>query len=229
VGSFLEIYGTNLATTKRAWRTSDFTNGNAPTTLDKVSVTINGTPAYVSFVSPAQVNVEIPTGIPTSGAVPVILTSNGRPSAPINVTIAAEAGAILAPTGFKVNGKQYVGAYHVNGAPVTNGSIHGFPAAPAVPGETLQFYGLGFGPVKSGAAIAGKIATGQTTLSNPVQFLFGDSKEAGAVHYQGLAPGFVGLYQFNVTVPSDAPSGDLTLQVSQNGKTLPQTLYISVK
>jgi uncharacterized protein (TIGR03437 family) len=82
--------------------------------------------------------------------------------------------------------------------------------------------------VKSGAPIAGKIATSQTILSDPVQFLFGDSKLPGTVLYQGLAPGFVGLYQFNVTVPPNAPSGDLTLQVSQSGN-LPQTLYISVK
>jgi len=229
VGSFLEIYGTNLAGTTRAWQTSDFSNGNAPTTLDKVSATINGTPAFVSFVSPAQVNVEVPAGIPTSGTVPVVLTYNGRSSAPINFATKANGPAILAPVSFKVNGKQYVGAYHVNGAPVTNGNIHGFPAAPAFPGETLEFYGLGFGPVKSGAAIAGKIATGQTTLSNPVQFLFGDNKLPGTVLYQGLAPGFVGLYQFNVTVPPNAPSGDLALHVSQNGNNLPQTLYISVK
>jgi uncharacterized protein (TIGR03437 family) len=159
----------------------------------------------------------------------VILTYNGRPSPPVNFAIAAKGAAILAPVSFKVNGKQYVGAYHVNGAPVTNGNIHGFPAAPAFPGETLEFYGLGFGAVKSGAAIAGKIATGQTTLSNPVQFLFGDNKLPGTVLYQGLAPGFVGLYQFNVTVPPNAPSGDLALQVSQSGNNLPQTLYISVK
>lgn len=228
-GSYLEIYGTNLAGTTRSWGTSDFTNGNAPTTLDKVSVTVNGTPAYVSFVSPAQVNVEVPAGIPAGGTTPVILTYNGRASAPINFAIEAAGGAILAPTSFKVNGKQYAGAYHVNGAPVTNGNITGFPAAPAFPGETLQFYGLGFGPVKSGAAIAGKIATGQTTLSNPVQFLFGDGKLPGTILYQGLAPGFVGLYQFNVTVPPNAPSGDLALQVSQSGNNLPQMFYISVK
>jgi len=228
-GSYLEIYGTNLAGTTRSWRTNDFSNGNAPTTLDKVSVAINGTPAYVSFVSPAQVNVEVPAGIPTSGTVPVVLTYNGNSSALINVSVKADGAAILAPGSFKVNGKQYAGAYHVNGAPVNNGQIHGLPTAPASPGETLLFYGLGFGPVKSGAAIAGKIATGQTTLSNPVKFLFGDNKKEGTILYQGLAPNFVGLYQFNVTVPPDAASGDQTLQVSQSGNALPQTLYISVK
>jgi uncharacterized protein (TIGR03437 family) len=228
-GSYLEIYGTNLAGTTRSWATSDFTNGNAPTALDAVSVTINGTRAYVSFVSPAQVNVEVPAGIPTGVTVPVILTYKGNPSPPINFAIKADGGSVLAPGSFKVDGKQYVGAYHVNGAPVTNGKISGFPASPAAPGETLLFYGLGFGAVKSGDAIAGKIATGQTTLSNPVQFLFGDSKQPGTVLYQGLAPGFVGLYQFNVTVPPNAPSGDLALRVSQSGNDLPQTLYISVK
>src|SRR6185312_17317939 len=100
--------------------------GNAPTTLDKVSVTINGKPAYVSFVSPTQVNVELPAGVPTGVTVPVILTYNGSPSAPINFTINAEGGAILAPGSFKVDGKQYVGAYQVNGAPGTNGSRPGF-------------------------------------------------------------------------------------------------------
>ena len=227
-GSYLEIYGTNLAGTTRTWRTSDFSNGNAPTTVDKVSVTVNGTPAYVSFVSPAQVNIEVPAGIPT-GTAPVVLTYNGNASALINVTVKGDGAAILAPTSFKISGKQFVGAYHVNGAPVNNGQIHAFPTAPANPGETLLFYGLGFGPVQSGAAIAGKIATGQTTLSNPVKFLFGDNKKEGTVLYQGLAPNFVGLYQFNVTVPPDAASGDLALQVSQNGNALPQTLYVSVK
>ena len=228
-GSYLEIYGTNLAATTRPWGASDFSNGKAPTTLDNVSVTVNGTPAYISFVSPSQVNVEIPAGIPAGGTVPVVLTYNGRSSAPVSFAIEASGGAILAPVSFKVGGTQYAGAYHVNGAPVTNGQIPGFPAAPAFPGETLLFYGLGFGPVKSGAPIAGQIVNGQTTLSNPVQFLFGDSKLPGTVLYQGLAPGFVGLYQFNVTVPPNAPSGDLALQVSQGGNSLPQSLYLSVK
>src|SRR5689334_827235 len=110
VGSYLEIYGTSLAGTTRTWRTSDFSNGNAPTTLDKVSATINGTPAYVSFVSPAQVNVEVPAGVP-AGSASVILTYNGTPSGPVNFAIEAAGGSILAPTSFKVNGKQYVGAY----------------------------------------------------------------------------------------------------------------------
>jgi uncharacterized protein (TIGR03437 family) len=229
VGSFIEIYGTNLAGTTRAWRISDFNKGKAPTTLDGVTATVGGKPAYISFVSPGQVNVQVPSGVSTGGSVAVVVNYKSQATAAATLTIHPLAGAIFAPAAFKVNGKQYVGAYHVNGTPITNGNIYGLPAAPAVPGETVQFYGLGFGPVTSGTAITGQLATGQTKLSTPVEFFFGDQKVPGTVLYQGLAPGFVGLYQFNVTIPANAPSGDMAVHVSQGTTTLPQTLYIAVK
>jgi peptidyl-prolyl cis-trans isomerase A (cyclophilin A) len=229
VGSFIEIYGTNLAGTTRMWHGSDFNKGKAPTTLDGVTATVGGKPAYINFVSPGQVNVQVPSGVSTGGSAAVVVNYKSQSAAPATLTIEPLAGAIFAPAAFKVNGKQYVGAYHVNGTPITNGNIHGLPAAPAVPGETVQFYGLGFGPVTSGAAITGQLATGQTKLSTPVQFFFGDQKLPGTVLYQGLAPGFVGLYQFNVTIPATAPSGDVAVHVSQGTTALPQTLYIAVK
>jgi NPCBM-associated, NEW3 domain of alpha-galactosidase. len=89
-------------------------------------------------------------------------------------------------------------------------------------------YGIGFGPVTpAGTAIAGKVAQGQSAVSAPVQFKFGELD--GAVVYAGLAPGLVGLYQFNVTVPKGAPAGDLKLTVTAAGAAVAQTLYISVK
>ena len=67
VGSFIEIYGTNLAGTTRAWRLSDFNKGKAPATVDGVTATVGGKPAYMSFVSPGQVNVQVPAGVSTGG------------------------------------------------------------------------------------------------------------------------------------------------------------------
>lgn len=229
VGSFVEIYGTNLAGTSRPWRTSDFSKSKAPTSLDGVTATVGGKPAYISFVSSGQVNVQVPAGVSTGASVAVVVNYGGQSSAAATIDIQPLAPAILAPAAYKVSSKQYVAAYHVNGTAVTGGNIPGLPAAPALPGETVQFYGLGFGPVASGAPIAGQIATGQTKLSTPVQFLFGDNKLPGTVLYQGLAPGFVGLYQFNVTVPATAPSGDVQVHVSQGTTNLPQTMYIAVK
>jgi uncharacterized protein (TIGR03437 family) len=51
----------------------------------------------------------------------------------------------------------------------------------------------------------------------------------GQISYAGFIPGLVGVYQFNVTVPADAPNGDLPVEVVLGGETVPQTLYISVQ
>jgi uncharacterized protein (TIGR03437 family) len=227
-GSYIEIYGTNLAGTTRQWAGSDFTNGAAPTALDGVTVTVNGQNAYVYAVSPTQVNAQVPANVPTTGQVQVVVTYQSQPSAPVMLNMQPTAAGLLAPATFLVNGKQYVYAAHADGTIVSNGSIAGLPSAPAAPGETLVFYGLGFGPVNETAVpIAGQIATGQTTLSASTKFTFGPS--AGQVVYAGLAPGYVGLYQFNVTIPANAPSGDVPLVVTVGGSVDPQTLYVPVR
>jgi uncharacterized protein (TIGR03437 family) len=60
-----------------------------------------------------------------------------------------------------------------------------------------------------------------------VQFKFGSS--AGQVVYSGLAPNYVGLYQFNVVVPVDVANGDTALNVVLGGDAVPQTLFIPVQ
>src|SRR4029077_13564778 len=75
-GNWLEIYGSNLATTTRGWQGFDFNRNNAPTALDGVSVTIGGKSAYVDYVSPGQVNVQVPDGIPIGSGVPLLVTTS---------------------------------------------------------------------------------------------------------------------------------------------------------
>jgi hypothetical protein len=53
-GTFIEIYGTNLATATRPWELSDFTGTNAPTQLNGTSVSVNGQPGFVSYISPGR-------------------------------------------------------------------------------------------------------------------------------------------------------------------------------
>jgi uncharacterized protein (TIGR03437 family) len=228
-GSFIEIYGSNLAGNTRAWDTSDFAEGNAPTALDGVSVTVNGEPAYVAYISPTQVNVQVPANVPTGGSVPVVVTSKGLASASVMLAIKPFAGGLLAPPTFKVGDKQYAVAVHSSdGSFVSNGNIPGFPAAPAVPGEILTFYGIGFGPVTPNTTpVAGQVAQGLTNMSTSMDFKIGQLP--GQISYAGFIPGLVGVYQFNVTVPADAPNGDLPVEVVLGGETVPQTLYISVQ
>jgi uncharacterized protein (TIGR03437 family) len=228
-GSYVEIKGSNLAGTTRTWGSTDFKDGNAPTTLDGVSVTVNGQPAYVYYVSPGQLNVQVPASVPSGGSVPVIVTTNNQPGPAISLPLKPLAGGLLAPPTFLVNGKQYVAAFHADGTTfVSTGNIPGTTAAPAAPGETVIFYGLGFGPVMpSTASFAGQVAQGQSSITNSVQFKFGSS--AGQVVYSGLAPNYVGLYQFNVVVPVDVANGDTALNVVLGGDTVPQTLFIPVQ
>ena len=80
-GSYIEIYGSNLGGDARGWASTDFVNGNAPTSLGGVTVTVNGRSAYVNYVSPTQINVEIPGVTPTGGSVPVVVTYLGQSSA----------------------------------------------------------------------------------------------------------------------------------------------------
>src|SRR5262249_4518844 len=82
-GSWVTIKGSNLANIDangRIWRADEIVNNKLPTSLDNVSVTINGKDAYVYFISPAQINVQAPSDTAT-GSVSVVVKNNGAASA----------------------------------------------------------------------------------------------------------------------------------------------------
>jgi uncharacterized protein (TIGR03437 family) len=64
-------------------------------------------------------------------------------------------------------------------------------------------------------------------LVNPVTFSFGSTNATLA--YSGLAGGFVGLYEFYITVPSGLANGDYQFNVTQNGTNVAQTMYLTVQ
>ena len=105
------------------------------------------------------------------------------------------------------------------------GLIPGLTFRPAAAGETITIYGIGFGPV-SPVTPAGTIATQQNSLQNKPNFRFGQA--SAEVTYYGLAPGFVGLYQFNIKVPAGVSPADMPLNVDVGGVILRQNLYITV-
>ncbi len=231
-GAFIEIYGANLGgEVSRGWDVEkDFTNGRAPTALEGVSVTVNGQPTYISYVSPTQLNVQIPANVPTGEPLPVVVTHRGVSSNAVRLPVLDQAGGLLAPPSFKVGAKQYVAAIRPAASLVfiSNGTIPGLPAAPAVPGETLVFYGTGFGLIGGiTTSLGGDIAQGTSRVLAPVQFKFGGT--TAVVSYSGLTPGLVGLYQFNVVVPASVASGDVELEVTQAGQPIAQKLFISVR
>jgi uncharacterized protein (TIGR03437 family) len=98
------------------------------------------------------------------------------------------------------------------------------PSQPTQPGQTLNFFGVGFGPV-SPAPPAGQTVTQLNKLTNSLQIQIGGV--TAKVDYLGLAPDALGLYQFNVEVPN-VPAGNQAVTFTLNGVPGTQTLYITV-
>jgi len=227
-GSWVEIYGSNLAPDTRGWAGTDFTGNNAPTELDNVSVSIGGQAAFVDYISPTQVNAQLPSNIATGGTLQLTLTNGTLASAPLNITVNAAEPGLLAPASFKIGANQYVVAQHTDGSYVLPaGAIAGVGSSPAQPGETIVIYGVGFGAVTPSIP-AGEIVSVENQLSSSFQISFG-ATAAATPPYFGLAPGFVGLYQFNVVVPAVAAGDLVPLTFTLGGTPGTQTLFTAVQ
>ena len=198
-GTFIEIYGQNLAGTARSWQASDFTGDAAPRSLGGVSVRVNGQPAYVSYVSPGQVNALVPSAIAPGTAV-VTVQNGSQISNPCTVTVnALEPGLLMFPPTTSATDLYVVAIfpdYTTYALPPGTGLP--VPSRRAKAGDTVTLYGIGFGPVIPDVS-AGNIATQANSLQASVAVWFGG--HPGRVTYAGSAPGFVGLYQLNVVVP----------------------------
>lgn len=220
-GSWVTILGTKLANSTRSWRASDFVNGKLPTQLDGVSVEINGKPAYVSYISPTQINVQSPTDA-SLGPVNVVVTNNG-------VTSTAATGQLqtASPAFFLWSGKYAVATrsdYSLVGPPNL------FPNAktvPAKPGDVIILWGTGFGPTNPAVPAGEETPSEQTKLVHPVTVLIGNisAKVVGAA----LSPGNAGLYQVAVEVPSTVGSGDQAVVAQVAGINSPAGVYVNVQ
>lgn len=225
-GTWLEIYGSNFSTVTREWAGGDFNGSIAPISLDRVGVKVNGKDAFVRFISPRQINVQAPDNAGT-GPMSVIVSNCAAASAPVSLQQLNAAPGMLAPPSFIVGGKQLLVALTADG---TNyiGTIPGVPSRPARPGETIIAYGIGFGATTP-AVPAGAIANVATQLVDPLVITVGGVQlTPQQIAYAGLAPGFVGLYQFNLVVPNVA-DGDHAVTIRVGGATVPQTMFLSVK
>jgi len=197
-GAWIAIFGTNFAATVKTMASSDTVNGYMPTALGGVSVQIDGKPAFMYYVSPAQINVVAPDDN-NSGSVQVTVTNAAGTSNAVAVSLQP------ALPGLFVQGN-YALAVRVSDGAILSG------AGAVKPGDVLELFGTGFGPV-SPAVPAGLIFSGAYRSANPITVTVGGV--AANVSWGGLIS--PGLFQLNVTVPATLASGDHPIIASSGG------------
>ncbi|MBX9603462.1 MAG: IPT/TIG domain-containing protein [Bryobacteraceae bacterium] len=223
-GGWIEVFGRNFGSVSRAWDGPDFDGPRAPISLDGIRVTVGGFPAYVGYVSPSQINVQIPDEV-ALGTAPVIVTNGGAVTGAFDVTVRSRAPGLLAPPSFASAGRQYVAALFPDqtfvGPP---GLVPGASFRRAAPEDNLVLYGVGFGPT-SPPTPAGRVVAQSGALPDIVVRVGG---VVASVRFAGSVPGYVGLYQFNIVVPPGI-SGDVQLTMTVAGQAVPQTLWLALR
>ena len=196
-GGLITIFGDNLAT-----QTASAAGTPLPTSLANTCVTVNGGNLPLLFVSPEQINAQLPfvAGVSNMlvhnpGGLSNIFVSRVDPSAP----------AIFKVSG--PNNNSFAAVFREDNKLATLSS-------PLRANEIAVIYATGLGPV-SPIALPGYSAPESplSIVTNQPAVTFGGVD--GDILFAGLTPGFVGLYQINVRVPIGAPLGpEVPLEVS---------------
>jgi uncharacterized protein (TIGR03437 family) len=180
-GSLVSIFGRNLAASPKTASAMPL-----PLELGGLQVRVDGQDCPLLFVSPDQVNTQIPYGVPATTVLEV-LTGNG--STETSVSILPTAPSILVVT--------------TNEAPATFASLQA--------GKPMIVYVTGLGAC-SETTTAGNSASTQIPAIAPVEVWLADWKIRPS--YSGLTPGFSGVYQVNFTVSAAIPAGTYPLRIA---------------
>jgi uncharacterized protein (TIGR03437 family) len=173
------------------------------TTMDNVQVLVNGKAAPIYYVSPGQINFEIPIDAATGdGTIQVV--RNGTAGNLIYVDVNALVPRFI-----------LYGGYGIMTTPA--GALTGIPSNPVKVGDTIVIYALGLGPTSP------PVPSGTASPSSPLANVPGTTQVCFGVEtpffqapcatpsFAGLTPGYVGLYQINVTIPNGISTGSNTM------------------
>jgi uncharacterized protein (TIGR03437 family) len=224
-GSLITIFGTDLASAPAVADSVPLSR-----TLGNVSVTVNGVAAPLLYVSPTQINAEVPWEADkgeTSESGKVIVTSKGKVSASESVNIGPYSPGVF----------QYLN--HALAVIVTDpadprygliaaapGAIPSRTTARAAPGDIVMFYATGLGPVTPPAVTGADSMDHVRTVNVPPIVQIGGAQ--ADLKSATLSPQFPGIYQVNVQVPSIPASDAAPLQILLGGMTTPASVTMAV-
>jgi uncharacterized protein (TIGR03437 family) len=202
-GSVISIYGQSLAPGLQVATTNPL-----PQTLGNVTVTIGSYILPLLFVSPAQINAQLPSEL-VAGSYTLLVQQTGQADVSGQLTVSRDAPGVFTQT----NAQQLplVLALHQDGTMVTFDS-------PAIHGETISLYGTGFGPYTTTIVDGFFVpATPPNSVADSVMLNVGALTETPV--FAGAAPGMVGMTLVQLKITDDIPSGTtVNLVVTVNSK-----------
>ena len=197
-GALATVFGTSFGLSSTAAKAP------LPVSLAGVSVTVNGQLARILYVTPTQVNFQVPWET-NPGSATITVGVNGGQSNTVNVPVLGAAPGLFSTS---------------DGHAVVQNSDYTLNSQdnPAKAGSTIVAYLSGSGPVSptvadGTAAPSDPLATATSTSSATI------GSTTAEIAFAGLAPGFVGLVQVNIVVPADLSTGDYPLAVTLGSET----------
>ncbi|MGA2213510.1 MAG: hypothetical protein ABSH31_09565 [Bryobacteraceae bacterium] len=192
-GGLISVFGTNLSPINLA--SSEIP---LPTALANSCLTVDGLPVPILFVSPTQVNAQLP--FQAVGDVTLILRTPSGISNDFNLVIEPNAPGVFYGTSGPDKDIPTVVRNDDNELVTPSHPIH------RKSGSALVIYLTGLG------LTAPAVATGQPAPSSPLSYsTVQPTVTLGGVNlpvlFSGLAPGLVGVDQINVSVPTNVPTG----------------------
>ena len=227
----IAIFGANFTApgVTHALQPSDLAAGKSlPTAMAQTCVRIGGLLAPLTYVSPTQINAQVPD-LGSSGTADIsVITncggSNEAATLPVTLPLAPQAPEFLSWVQ-NPNAQDSVAAFFASGAGLVGsyGLIPGVQLNTATNKDVIAIYGIGFGQVHT-AVPAGMWTTGPDSLIQTPIVTFGG--QPVQVIYAGLAPFIAGVYQLNIAVPANILSGNQSISIQVNGVTSPAGTYV---
>jgi uncharacterized protein (TIGR03437 family) len=205
-GSVISIYGQSLAPGLLIGSTNPL-----PQSLGNITVTIGNYLLPLLFVSPTQINAQLPSEL-VDGNYTLQVHQTGQPDVTGTLAVARDAPGMF--TQSNTLNQPLVLALHQDGTLVTFD-------APAIHGEQISIYGTGFGPYAT-TIVDGFFVPASPTVSVSDTVMLNVGAAVKTPDFAGAAPGMVGMTLLQMTISDDLPTGttvNLTVQVNAKQST----------
>jgi len=217
-GSFTAIYGSNFTPLAFDDWSKSIINGQLPSALDSINVSINGKPAYIYDISPGLMNVQSPDV--GTGPAQIRVTTPGGTSTSYSTT-----SQLYSPALWIWPNNQPV-ATHLDGSIAAKNGTFVTSTVPAKPGEVIAIWGTGFGPTNP-AVPAGQLP-GQSSGAPTLQPVSATLNGVNISVIGAAISTFPGDYEIAIQIPASIADGDYPLILSVNGVQSPSNVLLTV-